>query len=172
LDLTSTKKISVIGNSGAGKSTLSKKLKKKLDIEVYTVDKAYWLPGWKLRSQQEFQQIHNHWLTKKSWIIDGVGYWRELEKRLTLSDLVIFLDVPVPLCIKRAEDRIISEKYSPNSDVTEGCVYGDMRNRQKEVIYHFNDLLWAKLISFLSSLSKTQVITISSYSELESENET
>ncbi len=56
MGLTKAKKISVVGNSGAGKSTFSKELGKALKIEVYSIDKIYWLSGWKLRDQCSFRR--------------------------------------------------------------------------------------------------------------------
>jgi len=158
--------ISVVGNSGAGKSTLSKKLAKSLGIEVYSIDKIYWLPGWKLRDQNSFKTLHEQWLRKDSWIIDGVGYWSEMERRLSESDIVIFLDTPIGLCKERAEIRIKEEKLSPNSNITKGCVYSDVKGLQMEVIENFHAELRPMLIDYLSGLSPDKVRVVNGFSEL------
>jgi adenylate kinase family enzyme len=170
LSLAKAKKISVVGNSGSGKSTLSRLLGKKLGLEVFTVDKVYWQPGWNLRSHEEYKAIHEAWLNSDSWIIDGVGYWEEMQQRLIQSDVVIFLDVPEDICIERAEKRIEAEKYSSNQDVAVGCIYGEIRNRQIEVINNFHESLRPKLVSFLSGLESGRVVTVCSYEELDIEN--
>ncbi len=76
------KKICLVGNSAAGKSTLSKKISEKTGIEMLSIDKFYWLPGWILREQCSFSKMHQEWLAKDAWIIDGIGYWDELLKSL------------------------------------------------------------------------------------------
>jgi adenylate kinase family enzyme len=170
LNLAKANKISVVGNSGSGKSTLSRLLGKKLGLEVFTVDKVYWQPGWNLRPHEEYAVIHDTWLNSDSWIIDGIGYWEEMQQRLIQSDAVIFLDVSKEICVERAENRIEAEKYSPNQDVAVGCIYGKVRNRQKEVINSFHDSLRPKLVSFLSGLESGKVVTVCSYEELDIEN--
>jgi adenylate kinase family enzyme len=172
LDLTKTKKISVVGNSGSGKSTLSRILGKKLGVEVFTVDKVYWQRGWTLRPHEEFKEIHDAWLNSDSWIIDGIGYWEEMQQRLLQSDVVIFIDVPEDICTERAEKRIEAEKYSPNQDIAAGCIYGEVRNRQMEVIKHFHESLRPKLVRFLSGLRNGKVVTVCGYDELNIEIET
>lgn len=172
MTLGKAKKISVVGNSGAGKSTLSKQLAKCLGIDVYTIDKIYWLSGWKLRDQDSYKKLHEQWLERDSWIIEGVGYWAEMERRITESDVVIFLDVPINLCRERAETRIKKEKLSPNPDITAGCVYGDVKGRQREVIDSFHNELRPKLVQLLSGFGSKKVRVVGNFSELNIENET
>lgn len=166
LNLAKAKKISVVGNSGSGKSTLSRLLGKKLGLEVFTVDKIYWQPGWNLRPHEEYKVIHDTWLNSDSWIIDGVGYWEEMQQRLITSDVVIFLDVSEDICIERAEKRIEVERYSPNQDVAVGCVYGEVRSQQMEVIKSFHESLRPKLVRFLLGLESGKVVTVCSYEDL------
>jgi len=170
MDLTKAKKISVVGNSGAGKSTFAKELGETLKIEVYSIDKIYWLSGWKLRDQGNFKIHHDKWLEKGSWIIEGVGYWREMEQRISESDVVIFLDVPVDLCKKRAERRIKEEMLSANENITTGCVYSDVKELQMEAIVNFHNSLRPKLMDCLSGLSPDRLKIISDPKELKYEN--
>lgn len=172
MKLTEAKKISVVGNSGAGKSTLSKRLGKCLGLEVCSIDKIYWLSGWRLRAHDSFKTLHDQWLGRDSWIIEGVGYWAELERRIAESDMVIFMDVPIDLCRERAERRIEEEKRTPNPDITAGCVYGDVKELQMEVIESFHTELRPKLVEYLSSLSPEKVKVVGGFSELNVENET
>ncbi len=123
-----------------------------------------------MRPHEEYKVIHDVWLNLDSWIIDGVGYWEEMEQRLTQSDVVIFLDMPEDTCIERAEKRIEAEKFSPNQDVAMGCIYGEVRNRQIEVISNFHESLRPKLVSFLSGLESGKVVTVCSDEELNIEN--
>jgi adenylate kinase family enzyme len=90
LKLIDARKISIVGNSGAGKSTVSSKLAKSLKLSVFPIDLIYWLPNWQVRDKKSYKQLHDEWLSQESWLIDGIGYWSELEERLPKSDLVIF----------------------------------------------------------------------------------
>jgi len=167
VDYSSFKKISVIGNSAAGKSTLSIEVGKNLGLDVFSIDKAFWLPEWALRDEASFKNIHNKWLSFDSWIIDGVGYWGSLVDRISKSDLVIFLDVPVSLCKDRANKRIMEEKYFPNPNITEGCIYADVKNRQMEVIDNFHIEIRPKILDLLSSLSEERIKIVGGFEEMD-----
>jgi adenylate kinase family enzyme len=156
------KKVSIVGNSGAGKSTLANQLGMQLGIEVFTVDKVYWKAGWVLRDQESFREIHENWLAKESWIIDGVGYWDELVSRLHESDLVVFLDVSASICKQQAFIRIEEERQSPNRNIASGCVYGEVVNLQLEVIESFDSSVRPKLIELLSKFDSDKVRVIKS----------
>jgi adenylate kinase family enzyme len=148
-------------------STLARELGRFLAIHVYSIDKIYWLPGWKLRDQTRFHLLHERWIDEDSWIIEGVGYWEEMEHRLSESDLSIFLDVPVDVCKQRAAIRMERERYEPNPDITLGCVYGSVKELQMEIIEHFHRELRPKLFEYLSRFSPEKVRVIASRSDLE-----
>lgn len=167
LNLNTVNKISVVGNSAAGKSTLSRKLGTLLGKEVYSIDKILWLPGWKQRDAESFKALHNEWISTDSWIIDGVGHWDEMELRMSLSDLVIFFDSPVSLCKERARIRIDAEGLSPNQDITTGCIYGEVQQKQMNVIEQFHRELRPRLVSYLAMLDPIKVRVITSLEELE-----
>jgi len=167
LDITAANKISIVGNSGAGKSTLSKKLGVSLGIEVFSIDKIYWLPEWQRRDQASFQKLHDEWLNAETWIIDGVGYWKEMKTRLSESDMVIFLDTPLSLCKKRAATRIKEEKLAPNSHITAGCLYGDMEKMQMEAIETFDREFKPKLAHYLARFNPEKVKIIKNFEALD-----
>lgn len=172
MDLTKAKKISVVGNSGAGKSTLSKRLGKQLGIDVFSIDQIYWLSGWDLRDKKSYKSIHDTWLNQESWIIEGVGYWEEMEERLSRSDLVIFMDVSIDLCKARAESRIAEERLAPNPDIAEGCRYGDVKDRQMEVIEYFHNSLRPKLVEYFAKPNHNNIKVINKYADLSFKSET
>ncbi len=159
-------KISIIGNSAAGKSTLAKKLSEHLGIKAFTIDKLYWLPGWVLREQASFAQQHRQWLAADSWIIDGIGYWDELEARVKASDWVIFLDVAADICKQRAEARIQDESISPNQNISDGCHYGSVKELQMVLIDTFDRDMKPRLIELLDGLDAGKVQVLNSPNEL------
>ena len=160
------KKISIVGNSGSGKSTLARTIGGKLVIEIFTIDKIYWLPGWKLREQSSFKELHDNWLSRDRWIIDGVGYWEELENRLNHSDLIVYLDIPVSVCKQRAENRIVEEKIKPNQDIVEGCCYRNVRDLQMRTIENFEMELKPSIMKLIESLKSEKVRIIINEDEL------
>jgi len=172
LNYSKIKKISIIGNSAAGKSTLSNELGERLKLNIFSIDKAFWLPGWTLRDEVSFKKIHDQWLSLDSWIIEGVGYWESMVDRITKSDRVIFLDVPASVCKAQAEKRIKEEKIFPNPNIIRGCVYSKVRDRQMKVIDNFHNDLRPRILELLSNLGTNRAEIISSIKELNIVRET
>lgn len=172
MDLISAKEISVIGNSAAGKSTLSNKLGRMLEREVFSIDKIYWRAGWEHVPQASFKKLHDKWLAQNTWIIDGVGYWKEMVCRIMASDLVIFLDTPLALCKERAQKRMRAEQLAPNDNITADCVYGDVKDLQMNVIDNFHTKSRPKIMNYLSDLNPEKIRIVCSLDELNIENKT
>lgn len=114
------KKILIIGCSGAGKSTLAVKLGQMTGLPVVHLDKLWWLPKWRERTIEEFDELLNEQLLKPCWIMDG-NFRRTFEKRLQFADFCIFLDYPTDLCYKSAYERYERYKGRTRPDMTEGC---------------------------------------------------
>lgn len=167
MSLCNAEKICVIGNSGAGKSTFSNKLAKVLAKDVFSIDKIYWLPGWSLRNERSFNRLHNEWLKLDSWIIDGVGYWDEMERRINESDIIIFLDMPVSLCKKRAAARILEDQLTPGHNIAVGCAYSEVEDMQMDAIDIFHNELRPRLLRYISRLNSEKLIVINSGEQLE-----
>ena len=68
------KKISIVGNSGAGKSSLSIRLGGNLGIKVFSIDKIYWMPDWKLKDKSSFKITQDVWLQRKRQTNDVVSF--------------------------------------------------------------------------------------------------
>ena len=113
-------KIAVIGSAGAGKSTFSRRMGRKLGLEVFHLDRLMWRPGWVLVTRDEQKEIQKDLLKKERWIIDG-NYSSTLDLRLKEADMVVFLDMPRLLCIYRAIKRSLIYRNRTRPDMREGC---------------------------------------------------
>jgi len=110
------KRIVVVGNNGSGKSVFSTQLGEKLHIPVIHLDVYFHLPGWKKRPTEEFLKLHDQFIGKKEWIIDGT-YRKTLEKRINAADTIIFLDIPKWLAFYRLIKRRIMYRHRKRPDL-------------------------------------------------------
>jgi adenylate kinase family enzyme len=107
------KKIVIIGSAGAGKSTLARQLGDILQIEVIHLDSLFWRTGWKKISRGKQKEIQRRLVRKESWIMDG-SYHATLDSRINAADTVIFLDMPLLLCIWRVIIRHFTARSRPD----------------------------------------------------------
>lgn len=101
------KKIVIFGNSGSGKSTLAKKLCAEHGLAHLDLDTLAWEPGSPptrrelIKSQGEIDAfIDRH----SQWVIEGC-YSDLIQLVLEDASELIFLDLPVDLCIANAKAR-------------------------------------------------------------------
>jgi adenylate kinase family enzyme len=97
-------KIVIIGSPGAGKTTLAVELEKILRIKVFHLDRIFWDRGWKRKSRDTRIDILYKIVQEKQWIIEGT-YLSSSEPRLEEADTIIFLDIPLLLCLWRVIKR-------------------------------------------------------------------
>ncbi|MDE6442185.1 MAG: DUF4186 family protein [Clostridia bacterium] len=114
------RKILIVGCGGAGKSTLAVEMGQKFNIPVIHLDKIWWLPNWKNRTQEEFDLLLEKELNKNLWIIEG-NYNRTFLKRLEYAELCIFLDYPQDLCINSVHERVEKFRGQTRPDMADGC---------------------------------------------------
>ncbi|MEM7365575.1 MAG: AAA family ATPase, partial [Pseudomonadota bacterium] len=113
------KRIAIIGSGGAGKSTLAMALSECLNIPVFHLDKMYWQPGWVLSDHEDVRPHLDAVMARDTWIIDG-NYSSSIEERIQRADTVIFLDLPVWLCLLGAVRRYFQYRGTNRPDMTEG----------------------------------------------------
>lgn len=114
------KKIILIGSGGAGKSTLARRLGETLGIEVFHLDKLYWLPDWTQPSKDEWRKKVEQLLEKDEWVIDG-NFNSTMELRMKASDTVIYLNFARTICVYRAFKRALKYYHKTRPDMGEGC---------------------------------------------------
>lgn len=100
-------KIAIVGNPGSGKSTLAAKLHTITDIHLYHLDQYFWKPGWQRPNRAEFAKVHHELCERDSWIIEGMAV-RHFDYRAEKADVIIFLDIPLWLCLYRIFKRAIT----------------------------------------------------------------
>ncbi|AHI55263.1 AAA family ATPase [Listeria ivanovii] len=119
--LKNKQRILVIGPNGAGKSTFSSKLGKYLSMEVYHLDKIFWKKDWEHLSELEFKlKIAEILNSEQPYIIDG-DYLSSLKDRLAYADLVIWIKIPVSICLINIMKRRFKYLFAKRPDMAEGC---------------------------------------------------
>ncbi|MEQ6390466.1 topology modulation protein [Bacillaceae bacterium S4-13-58] len=115
------KRILVLGvSAGVGKSTFAQKLGEKLHIQVYHLDTLYWKPGWIEASLEEFSFKQEQIVVNDSWIIEG-NYSSTYDLRIQNTDTIIYLELPLSVCLYRVIKRSIQYQGKTRPDMTVGC---------------------------------------------------
>ena len=113
-------KVLVIGNCGSGKTTLAVKLSEKLRLPLVHLDRLWWYGSWQQRTREEFDLLLDAELQKEKWIIDG-NFSRTLPRRLEYCDTVIWLDLPVLVCLWGATKRVFQHHGKSRPDMGGDC---------------------------------------------------
>ena len=94
------RRICILGPSCSGKSTLSEKLGKKLKYPVLHIDQIAHVPGtkWIKRPHEEIVKIHDAFIKKQKWVIDG-QYKRLMPQRLKRADMLILIKTNRFICL-------------------------------------------------------------------------
>ena len=102
------RKIVIFGNSGSGKSTLAKKLCSEDGLSHLDLDLLAWMPTVppvRKRLAESKTEIENFINSNNGgWVIEGC-YSDLLEMTLPSSNEIIFMNLPVELCIENARNR-------------------------------------------------------------------
>ncbi|WP_100408421.1 P-loop NTPase family protein [Bacillus solitudinis] len=115
------KRIMVMGvSAGVGKSTFAKRLGKELGIKAYHLDTMFWKPGWIQASLEEFSGAQNEVVKKEQWIIDG-NYSSTVNLRAAYADAIIYLELPLGVCLFRVVKRWLINFGKTREDMTVGC---------------------------------------------------
>ncbi|MDY0406778.1 topology modulation protein [Virgibacillus sp. 179-BFC.A HS] len=115
-------KIMVIGvSAGAGKSTLARELGQALNIEVHHLDTVFWKPGWVQATLDEFASAQRKIVeTNNRWVIEG-NYSNTYEIRAEHADTIIYLELPLYVCLYRVLKRWLKNRGKERLDLGKGC---------------------------------------------------
>jgi adenylate kinase family enzyme len=161
----------VIGvSAGVGKSTFAQKLGKALKINVYHLDTLYWKPNWVEATIEEFSNAQQDIVKQGQWIIEG-NYSNTFEIRAKHADTIIYLELPLSVCLFRIVKRWIKNIGKTRPDMGDGCkekldwefikfIYTTYYPRKSKMIERFQ--------SFQDTDPKKEVITLKSKQEIKS----
>ncbi|WP_369903210.1 topology modulation protein [Bacillus manliponensis] len=165
------KRIMVVGVSpGVGKSTFARELGKLLQKPVYHLDALFWKPNWIQASLEEFAEAQQRIVTKEEWIIEG-NYNNTFDIRTTYADTIIYLQLPLHICLYRVFKRFVMNIGRTRSDLGGGC--------KEKLDWPFLKIIWTtyyprrenmpqKLANFRASNPNKTVIILKNKQEIAS----
>lgn len=93
-------RVAVIGTTSSGKSTLAEQLARLLDVPFVELDALFWKPGWVESTDEDFFHKVQEATSGDAWVVAG-NYSRTRELYWDRLDTVIWLDLPLALCVAR-----------------------------------------------------------------------
>lgn len=102
------RRIHVVGNSASGKSTFGMRLAAALDARFVELDALNWQPGWVSLHDidpGEFDRRMHEATGGERWVVAGSYMSHSLRAFWNRLDAVIWLDLPMPLLLRRVLRR-------------------------------------------------------------------
>jgi len=118
IDFSAYPRIAVLGSSGSGKSTFARKIAAETGHPLIHLDYEHWSEGWTHPSKEEWRAMNEAFVRGERWIIDG-NYGGTMELRYRAADLVVFLDVPRLVCMRRVIRRRDQTRSDMKAEVRE-----------------------------------------------------
>ncbi|MGH6883415.1 MAG: hypothetical protein ACREFM_21010, partial [Hypericibacter sp.] len=119
--LGAARRVAIVGNVAGGKSTLARVLSEATGIPHREYDRLLWR-GAELLSDREATALEQPWLAEDIWIIDGMGAWEAIERRLDRADGIIFVDLPLLQHCAWAAQRRLDQARRGETDPREAVL--------------------------------------------------
>jgi adenylate kinase family enzyme len=152
-------KIAVIGSPGSGKSTLAFKLHRILHIPLFHIDQYFWKPGWQRPDREEFRKIHNQLCDASEWIIEGMAI-SHFEYRINKADVIIFLDVPLYVCLYRIFKRAFFHFGKVFFSSAPGCAERFPDREFLTYVWNFNKKQKFEVMTFIEKYHNNKKIFV------------
>jgi adenylate kinase family enzyme len=103
------RRICVKGTSGAGKSTFAAELARRIDLPCIELDALFWGPNWTEPNSEAFRArvCEAMAAAPQGWVIDGNYDSRLGDTVLGAAEIIVWLDVPLHLKLRRVWGRTI-----------------------------------------------------------------
>jgi adenylate kinase family enzyme len=162
--LAPSRRVAIIGNVAGGKSTLARAISAASGIPYRDYDDLLWR-GSTLLSDEEAFALEEPWLAEPLWIIDGMGAWAALERRLDRADGLIFVDLPLRLHFAWAAERRI-EQLRRN-----GGLDGKEQAMSLEALFHVMTVIHQRtrprILAYLKAHPEKQIVHLRSKAALQ-----
>jgi adenylate kinase family enzyme len=109
-------RVLIVGPCGAGKSTFVFELAEVTGLPLFHMDKLNWKPGWIDAADEQLPARPSEVVAGDRWIIEE-AYGGTLDERLPYADTVVYLDYPIPLCLWRVLQRILTWRGRARPDM-------------------------------------------------------
>ena len=113
-------RIAIVGCSGGGKSTLARELGAALNLPIIHLDALFWKPGWTEGDPDEFREAVEVAVAAEHWICEG-NFIAASTVRFQRADTIIWIELPMLLCLWRAFWRAIADFGVTRADLAPGC---------------------------------------------------
>jgi adenylate kinase family enzyme len=114
-------RILVMGSSGSGKSTFVRRLSALTGLPMVSLDALFWKPGWVESDAGEFGRRVTEAAQQPRWIMDGNFIAHAGELRRSLTDAVIWFDLPTRTCMAGIVIRIAGSYGRVRPEMAPGC---------------------------------------------------
>lgn len=113
-------RIMVIGSPGSGKSTVARWLGEVTDLPIFHMDQIHYSAGWAERSRALKIEMANEVEARERWIFEG-GLSATQQNRADRADLIVWLDLPLPLRMWRVLRRTVTQYGRTRPDMPDDC---------------------------------------------------
>jgi adenylate kinase family enzyme len=126
------RRIHITGNAGSGKTTLANRLGSELRLPVFSLDSVVWQRGWLKTPQDSRALAEEQMVSAPNWIIEGVS-----SRVRRAADVVLFLEVPLPVCLARALRRTVRHLGQQRPEFPPGCPEWQVLPKLLKIIWSF-----------------------------------
>lgn len=143
-------RIAVVGPVAAGKTTLSRAVAAHTGLPRIDLDDLFWGPDWTPRATADFHHSVEEQLAGPAWIADGNYGGQVAELLLARAELVVWLDVPLRVCLPRLVARSLrraasgEELFAGNRETLDHLLAPDSILRWGPQHHHRHRRRWAE----------------------------